>query len=61
LYTLLTDLLDHDTAFEDFAITGDLPDVGNLTMLINARRIVNLHDNAKLILMSFETIALQTG
>jgi two-component system CheB/CheR fusion protein len=60
LYTLLTDLLEHDTAFEDFAITGDLPDVGKLTMLINARRIVNLHDNTKLILMAFETIALQT-
>lgn len=58
LCTLLTDLLDHDTAFEDFAITGELPDSGNLTMLINARRIINLHDHAQLILMSFETIAL---
>jgi len=38
-----------------------LPDNGNLTMVINARQIVNLHDHAKLILMSFETIALQTG
>lgn len=59
LCTLLTDLLDRDTAFEDFAVTGDFPDIGKLSMLINARRIVNLHDNSKLILMAFETIALQ--
>ncbi|WP_378956463.1 chemotaxis protein CheB [Pelosinus sp. sgz500959] len=61
LSTLLTDLLDHDEVFENFAVTGDFPDIGKLTMLINARRIVNLHDNTKLILMAFETIALQTG
>ena len=57
LCTLLTDLLDCDRAFEDFAVTSDFPDVGKLTMMINARRIVNLHDNTKLILMAFETIA----
>lgn len=61
LCTLLTDLRDHDEVFENFAVTGYFPDIGKLTMLINARRIVNLHDNTKLILMAFETIALQTG
>lgn len=61
LCTLLTNLRDHDTAFEDFAVTGDFPDIGGITMLINARRIANLHDNTKLILMAFETIVLQKG
>jgi two-component system CheB/CheR fusion protein len=61
LCTLLIDLLDCDRAFEDFAATGYFPDVGKLTLLINARRIVNLHDNTELILMAFETIASQSG
>lgn len=61
LCSLLTDLLDHDLAFEDFAVTGDFPGMGQLTMLINARRIVRLHDNTKLILMAFETIVSLDG
>lgn len=61
LRTLLTDLLERDTAFEDFAVSYDFPGIGKQTMLINARRIVNSHDKMKLILMAFETIASQTG
>jgi len=57
LRTLLTALLEQDKAFEDFAVCGDLTDNGKLTMLINARRIVKLHDNTKLILMAFEIVA----
>ena len=60
LHTLLAELLDHDTVFEDFVVTGDFADMGEITVLVNARRIVNVHDNTKLILMAFETIALQT-
>ncbi|WP_245867514.1 hypothetical protein SPSIL_051400 [Sporomusa silvacetica DSM 10669] len=56
LRTLLTALLEQDKAFEDFAVSGDFADNGKLTMLINARRIVKLHDNTKLILMAFEVI-----
>lgn len=59
LSILLADLLDHDKAFEDFALAGNFPDVGGMTMLINARRIVRLHDNTKLILMAFETVITQ--
>ncbi|HWR28322.1 MAG TPA: chemotaxis protein CheB [Negativicutes bacterium] len=59
LRTLLTDLLEHDTAFEDFALSGDFLDAGKLTMLINARRIVNSQNKTNLILMAFETIASQ--
>lgn len=60
LHTLLTELMDHDMVFEDFMVTGDFANMGEITMLMNARRIVNVHDNTKLILMAFETIALQT-
>ncbi|CQR73002.1 PAS domain-containing protein [Sporomusa ovata] len=56
LRTLLTALLEQDKAFEDFAVSGDITDSGKLTMFINARRIVKLHDNTKLILMAFEII-----
>jgi len=56
LRVLLTDLLDQDKAFEDFAVSGDFSDIGELTMLINARQIVRLHDNTKLILLAFETV-----
>ncbi|TWH46066.1 CheR family methyltransferase [Sporomusa sp. KB1] len=56
LRTRLTELLDQDKAFEDFAVTSDFPDSGKCTMLINARRIINSHDNTKLILMAFEIV-----
>lgn len=61
LRTLLTDILEHDTAFEGFAINCDFPDIGRRTMLINARRIVNAHNKTKWILLAFETIASQPG
>ncbi|GBG57704.1 chemotaxis protein CheR [Sporomusaceae bacterium FL31] len=60
LATLMADLLEHDRAFEDFSVTGKFPDIGEMTMLINARRIVKLHDN-KLILMAFETVVSLPG
>ena len=56
LRSLLTDLLEQDKVFEDFTVTGDFPDIGAVTMLINARPIVKLHDNTKLILMAFEIV-----
>jgi len=61
LRILLTDLLKHDSAFEDLALSGDFPAAGKLTMLINARRMIDSHDKTKLILMAFETIASPTG
>jgi two-component system CheB/CheR fusion protein len=60
LRTLLTDILEHDTAFEGFAINCDFPDIGRQTMLINARRIVNANNKTKWILLAFETSASQT-
>lgn len=57
LRTLLTDLLERDTAFEDFAISYDFPGSGKQTMLINARRIINSNDKMKLILLAFELVA----
>lgn len=56
LSTLLTDILEYDTAFEGFAINCDFPDIGKQTMLINARRIVDAHNKTKRILLAFETI-----
>ncbi|SMC97808.1 chemotaxis protein CheB [Sporomusa malonica] len=61
LHTLLTDILEHDTTFEGFAISCDFPDIGKQTMLINARRIVDAHNKTKRILLAFETIAPQIG
>lgn len=61
LCTLLTDLLEHNKIVENFVVAGDFYNVGKITMLINARRIVNIHDNTKLILMAFETIAMENG
>ncbi|MDR3590571.1 MAG: CheR family methyltransferase, partial [Negativicutes bacterium] len=60
LRILLTDLLEHDAAFEDFAVSAHFPDVGKLTMLINARRLENLSDKTKLLLLAFETVASPT-
>jgi two-component system CheB/CheR fusion protein len=57
LRDLLNDILNCDTAFENFEISCDLPDIGKQTMLINARRIINPQNNTKLILMAFETAA----
>lgn len=56
LRTLLTDIVEHDTAFEDFAVSYDLPDIGRQKMLINARRMVNPQSKTVLILMAFETV-----
>ncbi|QDR81223.1 chemotaxis protein CheB [Sporomusa termitida] len=61
LRTLLTDIVEHDTAFKDFAVSYDLPDIGWQKMLVNARRIVNPQNKAVLILMAFEIIAAQGG
>ncbi|MDF2876383.1 MAG: cheB 6, partial [Sporomusa sp.] len=57
LRILLTDIQEHDTAFEGFTISCDFPDIGKQTMLINARRVVNAHNKTKRILLAFETIA----
>ncbi|HWR05794.1 PAS domain-containing protein, partial [Sporomusa sp.] len=59
LRILLTDIQEHDTAFEGFTINYDFPDIGKQTMLINARRVVNAHNKTKRILLAFETIANQ--
>jgi len=61
LHILLNELLAHDTAFEDFEISYDFPNIGKQRMLVNARRILNAQNRTKLILMAFETIDPQTG
>ena len=38
-------------------IWGD--NMGKITMLLNARQIVNVHNNTKLILMAFETVVIK--
>ena len=53
----LTALLTDDTAFEDFAVAGDFPGAGKLTMLINARRMVSPQTKTVQILMAFETVS----
>lgn len=57
LRALLTDILEHDKAFEDFTVSCDLPDIGRQKMLINARRIVNPLSKMVFILMAFDTVA----
>ncbi len=59
LRALLTDILEHDTAFEDFAANCDLHDTGRRKLLINARRIVNPLSKTVHILMAFDTAAEQ--
>lgn len=61
LHILLTDIVEHNTAFEDFAVSYDLPDTGRQKMLINARQLVNPQSKTVLILMAFESVAVPAG
>jgi two-component system CheB/CheR fusion protein len=61
LHTLLEDLLTHDTAFENFEVNYNFPNVGKQKMLVNACRIVNEHNKTKLILLAFEMNARAVG
>lgn len=57
LHVLLTDILEHDTAFEDFAVSCDLPDMGRRKLLINARRVVNPLSKTVFVLVAFDIAA----
>ncbi len=56
LKELLLDILPRDTQFHDFEITHIFEDVGEKTMLLNARRIVLEKYKTELILLAIEDI-----
>ena len=56
LRTRLTELLEQNKEFGDFVVTGDFANSGIVTIVINARQIVNLGENTKSILMVMETV-----
>jgi len=56
LRVLLEDILCKETKFEGFEVVHDFPNIGCKKMLVNARRIVGLNNQTKLILMAIEDI-----
>ena len=54
LRKLLEDILPQDTAFEDFVVTQDFPRIGNRTLRLNARRLLNEASQPELILLAIE-------
>ncbi|WP_373494585.1 CheR family methyltransferase [Aquiflexum sp.] len=56
LRTLLEKIIPSNTVIEDFEITGDFPEIGEHSLLINARKILNKKHSEDLILMAFENV-----
>jgi len=54
LHTLLEEVLQQDTAFDDFEVEHDFPDIGRKIMLLNARRL--RYEGAELILLAIEDV-----
>lgn len=59
LKELLLDILPRDSQFHDFEITHKFEDVGQKTMLLNARRIVLEKYKTELILLAIEDITIR--
>jgi two-component system CheB/CheR fusion protein len=56
LRELLEDILPKNTHFHDFEITHTFPNIGEKTMLLNARRIIQKMNHEELILLAFSDI-----
>jgi two-component system CheB/CheR fusion protein len=54
LRKLLEDILPQDTAFDDFVVTQDFPRIGNRTLRLNARSLLNEAGQPELILLAIE-------
>ena len=52
LRLLLAEVIPKSTAIIDFEVTGDFPDIGRRTMLVNARRMLNPEEGVTNILLS---------
>jgi two-component system, chemotaxis family, CheB/CheR fusion protein len=60
LRKLLEDILPRNTVFEDFVVTQDFPRIGNRTLRLNARRLLNETGQPELILLAIEDITERT-
>lgn len=56
LRALLERVATDDSLVRDYEVTHDFPDIGNKTMLLNARRIHDAHEDEPLILLAIEDI-----
>ena len=54
LRKLLEEVLPKDTAFDDFEVEHDFPDIGKKFMLLNARRIYGKDNQTEFILLAIE-------
>ncbi|MEN8802382.1 MAG: chemotaxis protein CheB [Thiogranum sp.] len=59
LRTLLADIVPGRGEFNDYEVTQEFPDIGNKTMLLNARMIERLPDQAVSILLAIKDISKQ--
>jgi two-component system CheB/CheR fusion protein len=57
LKTLLEKILPEKSIFADFEVTHSFQNIGELTMLLNAREVINKSNSEKLILLSIEDIS----
>jgi hypothetical protein len=53
---LLEEILPERPSFEDYEVTHEFEEVGQRTMLLNARRIIREKGKAELILLAIEDI-----
>ena len=56
LRTALQEVVSKDAPFSDFEVEHELPQVGMKTMLLNARRITDIHSDRPMILLAIEDI-----
>jgi len=59
LRELLEEILPRNTHFHDFEITHTFPDIGEKTMLLNARRIIQKRNHDELILLAIADVTEQ--
>jgi PAS domain S-box-containing protein len=56
LRKLLEDILPQNTSFDDYVVEHDFPRIGQMTMLLNARRIYREANKTEMILLAIEDI-----
>jgi len=63
LRKLLEEILPKDSAFDDFKVENEFPKIGNKTMLLSARRMINEEGEKEnqLILLAFEDVTDRAG
>ena len=59
LRELLEEILPRNSHFHDFEITHTFPDIGEKTMVLNARRIIQKRNHEELILLAFADVTEQ--